>query len=309
MARDQRGAAVLEFALVSLIILLVIVWSTFFYELIQVKLKVQEASRFAAWEFTAFQLSDYNSGSHGGRFSSARNSIRNDTFNRYKALGLGRFNVATEYEINSNDVQLENRGDPMLAQALAAVARNRSQAWSFNTRGYIKSTVTARVQLPGASILRDGLTWFGADYSPHIGTLNLTESNYLLADSWKLEDGSDVPVSRNSGPFYRQVDRVIFLDPALRSGLQIASTVVFSILQFGLGAPPAIVARLASLNYKGSATSGDQSLSVDSGQRRFETIPFCRDCTDNEHLQVFQGRGDNYLGCNQSQQFPCGGGP
>src|SRR5512137_163924 len=64
-ARDRRheqGQALVEFAIVAPLIIMVLMFSIWFVELVQIKLKVQEAARYAAWEATSYKLHDYDKG-------------------------------------------------------------------------------------------------------------------------------------------------------------------------------------------------------------------------------------------------------
>lgn len=63
---DERGQALVEFAVVVPLVVMVVLFAIWFYELIHVKLKVQEAARYAAWETTAFPMHSYMSGTGTG---------------------------------------------------------------------------------------------------------------------------------------------------------------------------------------------------------------------------------------------------
>jgi hypothetical protein len=65
-----------------------LLFSMYFYEIIQVKLKAQEVGRFAAWEFTSFPLHDYDTGKTNG-FSAARAEISADVLVKYANLKSG----------------------------------------------------------------------------------------------------------------------------------------------------------------------------------------------------------------------------
>ncbi|MCB9555144.1 MAG: pilus assembly protein [Deltaproteobacteria bacterium] len=56
---DERGQALVEFAITAPVMVLILLFSIWFYELIQIKLKVQEASRYAVFEATAHRFHDY----------------------------------------------------------------------------------------------------------------------------------------------------------------------------------------------------------------------------------------------------------
>ena len=59
--RDE-GQALTEFAIVVPIIVMVLLFSVWFGELVTIKLKTQEAARYTAWEVTAYKMHDYSKG-------------------------------------------------------------------------------------------------------------------------------------------------------------------------------------------------------------------------------------------------------
>jgi Flp pilus assembly protein TadG len=87
-ARNESGQALVEFAIVAPLIVMVLLFALWFYELVHVKLKVQEAARYAAWEATAYPLHDYDKGPSelSNLASSMRTSVIADTMQRYMDL-------------------------------------------------------------------------------------------------------------------------------------------------------------------------------------------------------------------------------
>jgi hypothetical protein len=67
------------------IIVLVLWFAIYFWEVIQVRLKLQEAARFATWEFTAYPLHDYDEGP-GSRFDEVEGEVTNLTMEMYEDL-------------------------------------------------------------------------------------------------------------------------------------------------------------------------------------------------------------------------------
>jgi len=82
--RNTRGQALVEFAVALPTMVLIFLFSQFFYEAIQVKLKTQEMARYTAWEFTGHALHDYSDGSF--KYSDASSDIRTDTSKRFANL-------------------------------------------------------------------------------------------------------------------------------------------------------------------------------------------------------------------------------
>jgi len=86
----QSGQALTEFAIVVPVVVCLVLFSIYFYELLSVKLKTQEAARYAVWEATSYQLSDYSAQNTRTKnrqlFQTARNAIENETRARYQDL-------------------------------------------------------------------------------------------------------------------------------------------------------------------------------------------------------------------------------
>jgi hypothetical protein len=85
MRGDESGQALVEFAIVVPLIVTVFLFAQWGWELVQIKLKIQEAARFAAWEATAYPLHDYDKGKADG-FSKMRTSVMAETMMRYGDL-------------------------------------------------------------------------------------------------------------------------------------------------------------------------------------------------------------------------------
>ena len=82
---DESGQALVEFAIVVPLVIMVFMFSIWFTELVQIKLKVQEAARYAAWEPTAFPLHDYGQGNSANTKLSGQMTLNvmGDTAVRY----------------------------------------------------------------------------------------------------------------------------------------------------------------------------------------------------------------------------------
>lgn len=83
--RGESGQALVEFALVVPLIVTVFLFAQWGWELVQIKLKVQEAARYSAWEATAYPLHDYDKGKADG-FSAMQTSVMADTMLRFADL-------------------------------------------------------------------------------------------------------------------------------------------------------------------------------------------------------------------------------
>jgi hypothetical protein len=77
-----------EFAIVAPLIVMVLLFAIWFYELIHVRLKVQEAARYAAWEATAYPLHDYAKApaQQNSLRTTMESGVRSETIIRYTDL-------------------------------------------------------------------------------------------------------------------------------------------------------------------------------------------------------------------------------
>ncbi|MFC1482520.1 hypothetical protein ACFL51_01810 [Myxococcota bacterium] len=85
LLRRRRAQALTEFAIVVPVMVTCLLFAMYFYEIIQIKIKNQEVGRFAAWEFTAFPLHDYEKGEAKG-FSDAKSEINQVIDKQYANL-------------------------------------------------------------------------------------------------------------------------------------------------------------------------------------------------------------------------------
>ena len=76
--KAQAGNSVVEFAVVAPVLVMMILYATYFHDGLRTKLKVQEAARFGAWEFTSLPMSDFIEGNHEALFTDAQTRIVKD---------------------------------------------------------------------------------------------------------------------------------------------------------------------------------------------------------------------------------------
>ncbi len=93
----RKGQAMVEFALVAPIMVTMLLFAMYFYELNEIKLKTQEAARYVAWEFTSYPLHDYGERNQSHHFSSARSAIIAEATARYLNLDSTHPGVANSY--------------------------------------------------------------------------------------------------------------------------------------------------------------------------------------------------------------------
>ena len=98
--RHEEGQALVEFAIVAPLIVMVLMFSIWFVELVQIKLKVQEAARYAAWEATSYKLHDYDKG------PSELNKLSSDMTKRVSVEAMLRY---SDLDSSSATPTLNNR--------------------------------------------------------------------------------------------------------------------------------------------------------------------------------------------------------
>lgn len=155
---DNKGQALTEMAIMVPVIVGLLLFSFYFWEIIQVKLKLQEAVRFAAWEFTGYPLHDYRSGDNSNLYSIYSQKIKQETQARYEDLDSstksGSKNtkhsfMVTEWELQSVKIQRSsppNVTGSILSELGFSIALN-IEAWLESLIRDFPNIYTADLQL------------------------------------------------------------------------------------------------------------------------------------------------------------------
>lgn len=227
--RSPRGQALVEFALVVPTLITMLLFSMYFVEFVRAKLKVQEASRFVAWEMTSFALSDYGGsggspGRHAAAFNIAKTEVVADAVARYQDLDsidqratsnlfVGYSNVAatvTERPITptGNNVTngSNNGGGPivsMISNAITGTVDRMFNQFQFNVNGKAEVEVTANISslfMP-KNFLNDPNGLFQVDQWGGTSLQNKPIRNRytLVANGWHLPDGTDALMTKDRG--------------------------------------------------------------------------------------------------------------
>jgi hypothetical protein len=198
MAR-QRGAAIVELALVLPLFVGLLLFGVFLTDLLRLRLKLQEAARAAAWELTAHPLTDYAHQKNAAAFARARASVLDEVARRYADLDsvepdgprrgwvfeLGPLqSELSDREAPLQDFKVTPQVEGFLAHAIATAYAGEGKAllrgWGFNPGGWSRATVrmTVRNRLLPPSWLR-------------AGALHLQAHHDLVTDPWALPVGAD----------------------------------------------------------------------------------------------------------------------
>ncbi|MDA3863017.1 MAG: pilus assembly protein [Deltaproteobacteria bacterium] len=116
LLKKQSGQAITEFAIALPTMVVIFLFSQYFYEAIQVKLKAQELARYTTWEFTGHALHDYESGDMG--YNDAKNDIVSDAEDRFANLNstdkLNNANKALAGSWSIRRVRTQNASEPRI---------------------------------------------------------------------------------------------------------------------------------------------------------------------------------------------------
>lgn len=332
MVRQQwgeRGAAVVEFAITTGVLALLLLWSHFFFDIIQIRMKVLEASRTALWEFTAYPLSDYKTkakeSDHDKLYTAAKDEIEKDikelyetdldSINKYKRnrRAIKRLTIDT---LTVGDVKLTN-AKPYTMQFLniLQLILQGIPYKSFNQKGFVSAEAKAEM----TSSWVPTQVRFGKEYRVTPLNKRLKQKFFMLVDSWKLEDGCSVeaPGDYASGgtgacagksgesKFKQVVGNIAYL------GFDAGS---FSFSRGGgfgfddmLNPFSVRVSSMQFVDDPGGTADGRQTLAVSGGEDKFYTTAFCNvasadptSCT-GEYKTAFEQRGQYFMGCPKEQ--------
>jgi Flp pilus assembly protein TadG len=309
---EERGGSVVETALIVPIFVVLVYWSALFYDIVQLRLKVQEAARFAAWEMTAYELSDYRTQDHQGAFAQAAGSISGRAETLYRSLhsedeadAHPRLMVTYEYQgVNFTNAEVELTA--AAARSLAGVIdgdmgemalqvmdqvddafRWVLNQYGFNSRGLVTAEVNATVWprlMPRTLLQRED----GGFYRHRIieaTEYNLSARASVVADAWTLHFGESTrPTGRTDGdygdnPFYLQVNRSHMLGLHQIGPLGRIVDVLHDIQAWVEDLVPLPLftrAHVASMNYQFGDARDREQFRLDTGprsQKTFHTNP------------------------------------
>ncbi|MFY0521805.1 TadE/TadG family type IV pilus assembly protein [Archangium gephyra] len=240
----RRGAATVELALVVPLLVSLLMFSVFLSEVIRARLKLQEASRYVAWEMTSYPLSDYATANHDRAFDLAMKATVKEAAERYADLDSiepeGRFGTM----LRASPVQVSLRNQDVagvdLSRVLpdsagakgpeAAAARGKTLGellghFRFNTRGQVEVETTSTLAsyvLPRRYLQKEQHGFFDVDNwgGRDLSDLRVKERYTLIANGWHLPDGGDALMKpKRAGVhddgsrhgLHLQVDRMKFL--------------------------------------------------------------------------------------------------
>lgn len=213
--RDEEGSSLTELAIIAPMFILLLFWAQFFTDLGILKLKVDEASRFAVWELVAQRPAADVTADLTTKFKDLASP---DQRNSAKPYGTRSFSSVTVTKVQVNDTLpapfggrinnpestsggLLNRVLRFLNNFLNKAVDTILKAYKFDMNGEAEATVSFRAPnslFPGGSFL--GYV-FKEDVIP---TINMTaKSPPLLVDTWRAWPGKYSLASKdvNASPY------------------------------------------------------------------------------------------------------------
>lgn len=224
--KKQRGAAMVEFALVTPIFVTLLLWSMFFTELVRARLRMHEAARFITWELTSYPITDWDTpeqpnqnSNHDAYFNDAKNEITPLAETRFMDLdsvdqrpGLASMAMTSSnfkitklenLEVDPVDAPTNSSGGGIFAAVTNFVSGGLNfvlGAWNFNTKG--KASVEVSVDVQNAilknSFLDSGRTDFKGG-NTRLNNFTLKAKHVMIVNGWHLRDGTDALMGKDQG--------------------------------------------------------------------------------------------------------------
>ena len=324
--QDERGAATVEFALLTLILVPTMLYAIYFYEVCFAKIKANEAARYMVWEMTVYGLSDWKNHNHDNKFNSARSALLNEVQQRYGddldgATGpsplitghIAHKPMTVDVVFESNQATLANV-DPEIFTVgtftgLNGIASELFGFFKFNQKGKVTGSlkVTAKNKWLGKT-----MPVFYTQSMLMNQDLNLSVSQSIIADQWDLKEGRAVNAMRNRGnectssDYCSQVDTIAFfrindlLGPVSNGASSLLSAV-------GVHWPFDTIVRSKPLDGTNKADSSI-CLSVNNAtchshravkKAYTNTFKDTHDREDSDYYKVYQKTGQYYMGCDE----------
>jgi hypothetical protein len=330
----EDGGAIVEFALLSTILVPTLLYGIFLLEASRAKIKTTEAARYLVWEMTVVGLSDWDGGNHDARFNSVKTSIMSEVaarwgddlesaspeFTKGKRATAG---VTIQTVFDPNQVQLTNAAagayNATIAGADLGAVGNTIDAvlgnFKFNTKGKVDGKFVVKVK----NIFLGKTMPIG--YKENMLESNeftLSSTQSLIADSWDLKQGGSVTQvqdnNENEGNkckshYCKQVSRMAFLGIAAGGAMgDVQGVIGFLGIHFPLST---VVASKAMVNNSPAKPSEDIQfpfLTVEG--RQPVKADFTNVYTDRKpgkekdslYYKVFRRLGKNYMGCDKEER-------
>jgi hypothetical protein len=301
-ADEERAQALTEFVIVAPLFIVMLFFSWYFSDLVQLRLDTQEIARLAAWEPTNRPMHDYLTGDHEAKQNNAKEDGANKLRELYRDL-----DVAIDEGQMPRKLTIDRTLDNLEIKVADGPRADGPMGENYPKQGVVEGI---------AETTASGIT----DFFPHnmlVGsrfrtdpfgkmrdTLRFKDTYQLLTSSWRLHDGQDVLPGQGDKAYTKQLDRVAWFTQEMTDAKS-AFDGIFGQLQPLTGTdnnPFETV--VSSRNYVGDAASGRRTqahgLKVSGGQNDFDTAPMRtedRDGNGSNYGKTLAERRDKYLGC------------
>ncbi len=295
IVNNQRGSAIVESAILIVAMVAIVLWSHVLLDIALAKIKTQEVVRYAAWEFSAYQLSDYskNGGKqskHNQLINKAKDAIRQDVRDRYshsldsaynyrnpkkefKPLSLSQYEL-TNIMVNNKEL-MELSILNTVINIINLFGGGLFGTSPFNNKGYVEVTASIAIhvnesdprkwQIQSRFMQDSQRGFFHQRMYGAFRQKTLREKFYLLVDDWAMYDGRSVYPSMFSGgsgasadsyDYQQQVERVSMFGN-LGNKIKITDGQLQSLA--GMEGFNPLITRLASVRFKNAPnTMGQQ---------------------------------------------------
>lgn len=337
--QKEEGGAIVESAILFSLLVPMLIFAIFFYELCLAKIKVTEASRFMVWEMTAFGLSDWRNGNHEQRFNTARSNILNEVNGRWgddlegasplftNGLRVGppitvRVSFPEQGSLTNNDARLLDAGfGGVSTGSMGAAVDSVFNYMNFNTKGLVEGEFTARLDY----------IWTNNFWLVNKGTKFLDTTQFtlrakqsLIADAWdlKVDDAQTLRFEGGSGQYdcdnsdyCKQISRMAFA--GIFDKLGDFNDSIGGVTEY-IGVPWPFSARVISkpLNGKTAAQkdSVNSTINLEGGSNGWppkhnaQKLHFTNVFKDRHastrspYTKYYKKTGEFYMGCPQAQK-------
>ncbi|MGC4116617.1 MAG: hypothetical protein QM765_19010 [Myxococcales bacterium] len=342
-ARAESGAAATEMALLTLVLVPTLLYSTFLFELSWTKIKAREAARYMVWEMSAIGLSKWENGKHGERWTEVRDIMTKEVADRYsgdmqsatptylsgsgpKPMMLEVTFKADQTKLDSVDAGLWDAGNNFgvdtgpVGNAIDWYFRNMK----FNTDGKVKGEIQVHVK---NTYLGKTMPVFYMDKMLLKDEWDLKVPQSLIVEQWDLKSGEKVDETHQdecTTDYCRQVNNMYFagfgddLSSAIGGGGVLGT--IFSALNIHLPTEVVVVSYpltggtvdgRAPLDYGSEIYRPKNHGSIDhkSTVRRQYSNVWKDTASEGQspYYKTYQKRGEFFLGCKQPQRQEPGG--
>ena len=319
--RGERGAAMVEFALLATILVPTMLYGIFLFEASRAKIKINEASRYLIWEMTVVGLSDFQTANHQSKFDGQRSLIMSEVQSRYgddlegaspdftggKKTWTGITIKATFDAAQTTLINQEAKAYPI------SVVDTALGWFKFNTAGKVEGTFAAKVD----NIFLGNTMPIGNTAQMLLqNQITISSTQSLIADQWDVKNGGAVnQVAKDGGctsDFCKQVERTSFLN--LSSVIPGGVTSAISGTLGFLGVHWPLDAVLDSNPMAKPSPGPDRTMDVPTPDKTGGHQPVTSDYTNvrtdfrsgqekkSPYYKVWTRLGNNYMGCDQPER-------